>query len=188
MKPAPRSRLLARLLPRTTASTASTSRANKGTADAATSGSASPLPADTASALQNALAAEHAAIWTYGLATAFVAGQAANEVAAGTTTHTARRDATERLLTDGGQPPKTAEPAYLTPQPVTGQTSAAAVIAVAESDVGVAWRAVLERTDDADLRKTGLAALMDSAVRQTRWRRLAGQSPASVAMPGQPTG
>jgi hypothetical protein len=45
----------------------------------------------------------------------------------------------------------------------------------------------LENTDNADLRKTGLAALTDSAVRQTRWRRLSKQSPASIAMPGLPS-
>lgn len=145
-----------------------------------------PLPSDTAGALQQALGTEHAAIWVCGLASAFVGGGVAPEVAAAQTTHQARRDAVQRLLTDGGQTPAAAQPAYVLPQPVTGQPSALAMLAVAEADGTVAWRAVLERTDDAGLRQTALAALTDCAVRETRWRRLSGVSPASIPMPGQP--
>ncbi|HWC79191.1 MAG TPA: ferritin-like domain-containing protein [Pseudonocardiaceae bacterium] len=146
----------------------------------------STLPQDTASALQNALTAENALIWMYGLATAFVTATGSTDLSAGTTEHSARRDATQRLLTDGGVTPDPAAAAYLTPTPVTDSKSAMVVLAVAESEAEVAWRAVLETTDDAELRRTGLSALTDSAVRQTRWRRLSGQSPASVAMPGVP--
>jgi hypothetical protein len=146
-----------------------------------------PLPADTAGALQQALGAENAAIWVYGLASAFVGGGVAPAVIAAETTHQARRDAVRRLLTDGGQTPEPAQPAYALPQPVTDQPSALAVLTIAETDCTVAWRAVLERTDDAGLRQTGLAALTDSALRETRWRRLSGVSPASIPMPGQPT-
>lgn len=145
-----------------------------------------PLPADTISAVQDALVAEHTLVWVYGLCTAFVTGAGLADLNSGLTQHTARRDATERLLTDAGATPQAAEPAYQTPQPVTNANSAMTVLAIAESEAEVAWRAVLESTDDANLRTAGLAALTDSAVRQTRWRRLAGLSPASVAMPGLP--
>ncbi|HEX3788213.1 MAG TPA: ferritin-like domain-containing protein [Pseudonocardiaceae bacterium] len=148
---------------------------------------AGSLPADTVSAVQDALAAEYTLIWVYGLCTAFITGGAdAARLNAGMTEHQARRDATQRLLTGAGAVPQTAAPAYVVPQPVTNTTSAATALALAESEATVAWRAVLEHTDDADLRKTALAALTDSAVRQTHWRRSSGQSPSSVAMPGLP--
>jgi hypothetical protein len=143
-----------------------------------------PLPADTANALQQALAAEHAALWLYGTASAFVTGSSETEIIAGMGAVQNLRDATERRLTAGGVTPAPAQPAYLVPAQVTNQTSALTALAIAESDATVAWRSVLEHTDDAGTRSVALAALIDSAVRQTRWRRLAGESPASVAMPG----
>lgn len=148
--------------------------------------STGPLPADTADALQQALAAEHAAIWSCGLASAFVSNAVATETNAAMTQHQARRDMIMGRLVGAGLTPVPAEPAYVPPRSVDNQTSAVALLAIAESDVAVAWRAVLERTDDADLRTTAVNALTDSAVRQTRWRRASGQAPASVAMPGQP--
>jgi hypothetical protein len=69
---------------------------------------------------------------------------------------------------------------------VTDQASAIAVLVLAETDVTVAWRAVLERTDDKALRAAALAGLTDAAVRATRWRRAGGQTPATPALPGTP--
>jgi hypothetical protein len=72
------------------------------------------------------------------------------------------------------------------PQEVTDEASALAVLVVAEEDVTVAWRAVLERTDDKTLRAAGLAGLTDAAVRATRWRGAAGQTPRTPPLPGAP--
>lgn len=142
------------------------------------------LPADTVTALQQALSAEHAALWLYGTASAFVTGSDETEIIAAMGSVQTLRDATEHRISAGGATPVPAQPAYIAPQPVTGQTSALAALAVAESDATVAWRSVLEHTDNPALRGAALSALIDSAVRETRWRRLAGQSPASIAMPG----
>jgi len=144
------------------------------------------LAADSVDAVQSALGAEHAALWVYGLVSAFLPDAFNAAVAEGTTAHRARRDATERLLADSGQTPRPAEPAYVPPQPVKDQKSALAVLVVAEADTTVGWRAVLERTDDANLRRTALEALTVAAVRATRWRRAAGEVPATPAFPGQP--
>jgi len=144
------------------------------------------LPADSIKAVQSALGAEHAALWVYGLVSAFLPDSFKARVTEGTTAHRARRDATERLLAGAGETPLPAEPAYVPPQPVNNQKSAIAVLVVAEADTTVAWRAVLERTDDRDLRRSALEALTGAAVRATRWRRAAGQSPATPAFPGQP--
>jgi hypothetical protein len=143
-----------------------------------------PLTAETATVLQQALSAEHAALWLYGTASAFVTGSDETEVIAAMGSVQNLRDTTEHRLSAGGATPQPAQPAYLVPQPVTGQSSALAALAIAESDATVAWRSVLEHTDDPNLRAAALAALVDSSVRETRWRRLSGQSPASVAMPG----
>ncbi|HEY3609947.1 MAG TPA: ferritin-like domain-containing protein [Pseudonocardiaceae bacterium] len=142
------------------------------------------LSGDTVTALQQALATEHAALWLYGTASAFVTGSSETEIIAGMGAVQNLRDATERRLAGAGQTPTPAQPAYLVPAGVTNQTSALAALALAESDATVAWRFVLEHTDDPGARSVALAALIDSAVRQTRWRRLAGESPASVALPG----
>jgi Domain of unknown function (DUF4439) len=145
-------------------------------------------PKETLAAVQAALGAEHAAIWVYGLVSAFLPEQFDVPVNEGSTAHRARRDATERLLADAGETPRPPEPAYVAPKPVTDQASALGVLVVAESDSAVAWRAVLERTEDRELRKTALEALTAAAVRATRWRRAAGQRPSAPAFPGQPTG
>lgn len=177
----------------TVSSPGSTSAANPAStpasAAAGSTGSAAPgstpPPSDTADALQSALAAEHAALWMYGLASAYVTGQAGTEVIAAMAVVQNLRDATARRLTAGGAAPQPAKPAYVVPKPVTDQVSALGVLALAEADATVAWRGVLERTDDAAVRTAAGSALVDSAVRQTRWRRLAGETPSSVALPGQ---
>ncbi|HEY1575061.1 MAG TPA: ferritin-like domain-containing protein [Pseudonocardiaceae bacterium] len=142
------------------------------------------LAADTGTALQHALGAENAALWLYGTASAFVSSSVEAELDAAMNAVQNLRDASGQRLSSGGVTPLPAQPAYLVPTPVTNQPTALAALAVAESDATVAWRSVLEHTNDSGLRSAALAALVDSAVRQTRWRRLSGQSPASVAMPG----
>lgn len=146
--------------------------------------SGGPLGNDTATVLQNALGAENAALWLYGTASAFVSSAVESEIVAAMNAVQNLRDAAAQRLSSGEVTPQPAQPAYLVPTSVTNQTSALAALAIAESDATVAWRSVLENTDDGSLRAAALAALIDSAVRQTRWRRLSGQSPASIALPG----
>lgn len=141
---------------------------------------------DAVQAVQDALAAEHAAVWTYGLVSAFV--QQARQTAEGANAHRARRDATERLLRDAGAEPVPPAAAYLPPAPVTDSTSAIAALVAVELDACVAWRGVLERTEDADLRRSALDALTTSAVRVTRWRKTGGLLPAGLALPGMAVG
>lgn len=144
------------------------------------------LPSDAAAAAQDALGAEHAALWVYGLVSAFLPNDFGAALQEGVNSHRARRDATQLLLGDAGHTPRAAESAYVTPQPVTDQASALAVLVVAETDATVAWRAVLERTDDKTLRAAALAGLTESAVWATRWRMAAGQTPPTPPLPGQP--
>lgn len=138
-------------------------------------------------AVQDALGAEHAAVWTYGLVSAFLQQNAA-ATAEGAMAHRARRDATERLLRDAGQEPVAPAPAYLPPQPVSDAASSIAALVAAESDTCVAWRGLLERTEDGALRRTALDAMTTAAVRATRWRKVGGTTPASIALPGTAVG
>jgi hypothetical protein len=140
------------------------------------------IPADS---LQAALAAEHAMVWALELVTAFVPARLSAAVAEGLAAHRARRDTTDRLLRGYGARALPAEPAYATPVPVVNQASAVTVLIAAETDLTESWRAVIERTDDSELRKVALDCLIDSAVRATRWRTAAATDPLTVALPGQ---
>lgn len=165
-------------------------RRRHGGQPSAPAGSTAPgrpgMPAAARDAVQQALGAEHAAVWIYGLVSAFLPAELDGRVSAGMTAHRDRRDATERRLAAAGITPRPAEPAYLPPKPVDGRGSAITLLVVAESDAAVAWRAVLERTEDPDLREFALDALTSAAVLATRWRQAGGRTPAAEAMPGVP--
>jgi hypothetical protein len=117
---------------------------------------AGPLDdSDTRAAVEAALGAEHAAVWSYGLATAFLASGDQTALAQAALAHRERRDELVALCEAGGVAPVPAAAAYGTPRPVSDAASAAALLVVAEDDTAVGWRAVLERTDDAGLAAAG---------------------------------
>lgn len=130
----------------------------------------SPADPGTVEALQAALSAEHAAVWSLQLVTAFVDDETGPGLTAARTAHQVRRDTVERMIADRGGRPVPAEPAYATPEQVTDQASALVLVATAETDVAAAWRSVVERTDDTDVRALALESLTDAAVRVTRLR------------------
>lgn len=147
------------------------------------------IPGETVSALQQALAAEHAAVWVYGLVTAFLPEEYSHAVHRDRTAHRALRDHVTRVIKDAGAAPKPAAAAYRTPQPVTDERSAARAVATAESDAADAWQAVLRHSDpgSGQVRPMALDALSGAAVRGTAWRDAAGMAPAVVALPGMHT-
>ena len=146
----------------------------------------STLPEETVDALQRAIAAEHAAIWAYGLVSAFLPAAFDAALGKGSEAHTTRRDSVAAMLKNAGATPKSAEPGYSTPQPLTSQPSAFVLLVAAETDDAAAWRSVLEHTSDSGLRKTALDALTDAAMRAMSWRQAAGQTPSTPPLPGQP--
>lgn len=138
-------------------------------------------------ALQAALAAEHAAVWVYGLVGAFVPDALGGQLDEAVAAHRAQRDATERMLIDTGARPVPAEPGYLTPEPVTDTASALRLAITAETDAAAAWRSVVEHSPaEPGLRRAALDALTRAAVRATRWRAAAGATPLTVPFPGTP--
>ena len=149
----------------------------------------SPAPAPhvaIVAAVQDALATEHAAVWAYGLVSAFVPPELADQVDEAATAHRARRDATERMLSDTGVEPVPAEPAYRTPSPVTDLAGALMLAVTAEGDTAAAWRSVIELSVQPRLRTTALDALVGAAVRASRWRAAAGVPVHTVPFPGAP--
>jgi hypothetical protein len=137
-------------------------------------------------ALQNALAAEHAAIWCYALAVAFLSGADATRAREDENAHRELRNQVEETLTQLGAPPISAQPAYATPQPVTDSASAARLAVVAETDALAAWRSVLERSRDRALRQAALDTLSATTLRCARWRAAVGESPTIPVFPGRP--
>ncbi|MGH3917235.1 MAG: ferritin-like domain-containing protein [Pseudonocardiaceae bacterium] len=138
-------------------------------------------------ALQSALAAEHAAVWAYGLTSAFLADELASQLAEAAAAHRARRDGAEQMLVDAGALPVPAEPGYLTPEPITDNASALRLAITVETDTAAAWRSVIERSPaEPGLRQAALDALIAAAVQAAHWRTTAHSAPATVPFPGAP--
>jgi hypothetical protein len=137
-------------------------------------------------ALQNALAAEHAAIWSYALAVAFLSGADATRAKEDEDAHRELRNQLEETLTQLGAPAVSAQPAYATPRPVTDPASAAQLAVVAETDALAAWLSVLERSRDKALRQAALDTLSAGTLRCARWRAATGQAPTIPVFPGKP--
>lgn len=141
---------------------------------------------EATAALQDALAAEHAALWCYGLAVAFLEPAEADRARADAEAHRRLRAQVEQTLSDIGVRPVSALPAYATPEPVTDAESAGALLVVAETDALAAWRSVLERTAARALREAALAALTDGTLRCAQWRFFVFIPPAIPVFPGLP--
>jgi hypothetical protein len=136
--------------------------------------------------LPEAVAAEHAAIWGYGVLGGFLTGPALDLARQSEAAHRDRRDALVVELSQAGGTPPAAAPNYRLPAAVTDAASATRLAVTIEERTAAVWRATLPgQTGDA--RRTPLAALTDCALRAARWRRIAGQSPATVALPGAPS-
>jgi hypothetical protein len=135
-------------------------------------------------ALQAALAAEHAALWSYTLIVAFVPADQAAVARTDIEQHRTLRGQIEQTLTDVGARPVSAEPAYATPVPVTDALSAGRLAVTAEADVLAAWRSVLEHTTQVPLRAAAFKALAEGTARAERWRLATGTSPVIPPLPG----
>ena len=129
---------------------------------------------------------ENAAIFTYGVITAFVAASRRRTVAEYADAHRARRDEIDRTIEAAGNTPPLAAAGYTLPVEVPDPTTAARAALGAEIDCASAYRALLEQADDETGRRIGADGLSDSAVRAARWRVALQESPVTVAFPGSP--
>jgi hypothetical protein len=128
-------------------------------------------------AVQAALAAEHAAVYGYGVVGGKVDDRRRTEARAAYDAHRARRDDLERTVRDLGATPRAAAAAYALPFAVTDAAAATRLAAELEDRVAGAY-ADLVRAASGARRRTAADALRDAAVRAVRWRG------ASVAFPG----
>ena len=137
-------------------------------------------------ALGEALAASHAAVWGYGVVGAAL-GAGAN--AAASTAETAHRDLRDRLtaiLVDREAEPVAARGGYALPFPVLSAIDAAALAVVLEDGVAAAWVRVLHQAAERSTRELAVGALGDAEVRAVGWRTAAGKPTVTTAFPGLP--
>ncbi|MBF6348846.1 MULTISPECIES: ferritin-like domain-containing protein [Nocardia] len=137
-------------------------------------------------ALADALDAEYAAVYAYGIVATHAGADRNRTVAQYTAAHRARRDATVDLLTDRQGPVPSPEAAYTVPLAVSDPDTAAQLAIIVETDTAVAWRAVVERAETDSTRRIAIEALTDSAGRRAVWQSIRGVSPATTAFPGRP--
>ncbi|WP_046508526.1 ferritin-like domain-containing protein [Streptomyces odonnellii] len=128
-------------------------------------------------AAQAALAAEHAAVYGYGVVGGRVDDARRAEAAAAHTAHRARRDELARTVRDLGGRPAVAAPAYALPFAVPDADAAVGLAAALEDRVAGVY-SDLVRAAEGPLRREAAGALREAAVRAVRWRGT------GVAFPG----
>ncbi|MDN0201263.1 ferritin-like domain-containing protein [Streptomyces sp. S.PNR 29] len=128
-------------------------------------------------ALQAALAAEHAAVYGYGVVGGRVDAGRRTEARAAYDAHRARRDALAREVRDLGGSPVAAAAGYALPFPVPDSAAAVRLAAELEDRVAGVY-SDLVRAAGGKRRATAAQALREAAVRAVRWRG------GSVAFPG----
>ena len=131
-----------------------------------------------------ALAAEHMAIFAYGVAGGRLDAADKEPARQAESKHRDRRDALVTRLA-AATTPSPAEPAYETPFPVVDRQSALRLLIAAEDATALAWRGVIGLASGEE-RRLALDALIAAAVQATTWRRLAGVTPTTLAFPGSP--
>ncbi|MEV6429683.1 ferritin-like domain-containing protein [Nocardia sp. NPDC051463] len=134
-------------------------------------------------ALIDALNAEYAAVYAYGVIDAYASTERDRLVTQYTAAHRARRDSTVEALTAAGTAPPS-DAAYTVPFPVDDPIPAANLAVTVETDCATAWRCVVERADTEPVRRLGIEALTESAMRQAAWQAILGANPPTVAFPG----
>jgi hypothetical protein len=128
-------------------------------------------------ALQGALAAEHAAVYGYGVVGAMLAGNEQADARADWTAHQVARDTLEAMLAKLGATPVAASPAYALPFPVTSASTAAKLAAALEEGVTRGYLGLVA-VSNPTLRAFGAKAMQTSANRALAW------SGSTVAFPG----
>ena len=131
-------------------------------------------------ALQNALAAEHAAVYGYGVVGAMLTGPAQSGARADWIAHQVARDNLDTMLTRLGATPVAASPAYELPFPVANAQSAQKLAATLEDGVTRAYLALVAVSDPA-LRTFAAQAMQTAATRAFAW------SGTTSAFPGMPS-
>ncbi|GAA2286076.1 hypothetical protein GCM10010145_66320 [Streptomyces ruber] len=128
-------------------------------------------------ALQAALAAEHAAVYGYGVVGGRIGEGRRADARAGYDAHRARRDELTRAVRDLDGSPVAADAAYALPFAVEDADAAVRLATELEERVAGVY-SDLVRASEGDRRRAAAEALREAAVRAVRWRN------GSVAFPG----
>jgi hypothetical protein len=131
----------------------------------------------TIRALQAALAAEHAAVYGYGVAGAYLTGSQQATATTDWVAHQVARDELESMLRSLGAQPGAAAVAYQLPAPVHSAGDAAALATVLEDRVATAYLGLVA-VSAAAIREFGALQVRASALRAAAWRG------STVAFPG----
>lgn len=136
---------------------------------------------DALAALQAALAAEHAAVYGYGVAGAMLNGADRASALNDWRLHQDARDTLQAMIVKLGATPVAPSAAYELPFTVADKRSARRLAAALEDGVTQAYLGVVAVTDPA-LRAFGALAMQPPANRAAAWRG------STVAFPGMPSG
>ncbi|MEU5404066.1 ferritin-like domain-containing protein [Streptomyces sp. NPDC005963] len=128
-------------------------------------------------AVQAALAAEHAAVYGYGVVGARIDDARRADAVQAHDAHRARRDGLARTVRDLGGTPAAAAPGYALPFPVPDPAAALRLATHLEDRVAGVY-SDLVRAANGQLRREAAVALREAAVRSVRWRGT------GVAFPG----
>ncbi|BBB00520.1 hypothetical protein RVR_7618 [Actinacidiphila reveromycinica] len=128
-------------------------------------------------AAQAALAAEHAAVYGYGVVGGQVAGSRRAEAQQAYDAHRARRDVMARTVADLGAVPVAAAAGYDLPFAVTGPAGAVRLAGYLEDRVAGAYGDLVAAAIGG-IRQDAAAAMREAAVRAVRW------TGGGVAFPG----
>jgi len=146
--------------------------------------------AGTVTALQSALAAEHAAVYGYGVVGAYLTGSQEGTATTDWVAHQVARDRLEAMLRSAGaSQPAAAAVAYQLPMPVRNAGEAVALAVVLEDRVATAYLGLVALRNTA-IREYGAQQVQASALRAAAWRgstvAFPGLTPAALATPRQP--
>lgn len=131
------------------------------------------------SAAQAALAAEHAAVYGYGVVGGRIGEARRDEARSAYDAHRARRDTLRRTVRELGGRPEPAAAAYALPFDVPDSPAAVRLAAELEDRVAAVY-ADLVRSSRGTRRREAAGALREAAIRSVRWRGT------GVAFPGLP--
>jgi hypothetical protein len=137
-------------------------------------------------ALQDALAAEHTAVWGYGVVGAALDEKSRHTAEDAEAAHRDVRDQVSALLAGRKADVVDAEGGYALPFPVLSAVDAAALGATLEDGVSAAWVRVLDQAAERSTRELAVGVLSAAEVRAVAWRTAAGTTPVTRAFPGLP--
>ena len=135
-------------------------------------------------ALGDALRSEYAAIFGYGVVSAYISGSRNSSIAEVWSAHRSRRNRIIHLIESSGEKAPLPELAYTFQDKVWDNLTAIQLAARIEDDCSVAWSRALQQCTTPECRKLAMQALLHTAEWTTRWRMAAGTSPAIDPLPG----